>query len=52
MSVSKNSITGDAIQTKTITEQYRNNFDVIFRKPVVSETEIKLVEEHEISYDK
>jgi hypothetical protein len=32
MSVSKNSITGDSIQTKTITEQYRANYDLIFGK--------------------
>lgn len=30
---SKNEITGDAIQTKVITDTYRNNFDAIFRKP-------------------
>ena len=34
MSASKNAITGDAIQTKQITEQYRNNYDLIFGKKV------------------
>lgn len=32
MSTSKNSITGDLIHTKQVTDQYRNNFDAIFRK--------------------
>jgi hypothetical protein len=30
---SKNDITGDSIQTKVASNAYRNNFDVIFRKP-------------------
>jgi hypothetical protein len=30
-----NDITGDAIKTKPASETYRNNFDAIFRKPVV-----------------
>jgi hypothetical protein len=29
---SVNDITGDSIQTKIISDQYRNNFDNIFRK--------------------
>lgn len=29
---SRNDITGDAIQTRTITDSYRDNFDKIFRK--------------------
>jgi DNA/RNA endonuclease YhcR with UshA esterase domain len=27
-----NSVTGDKIQTKNISEQFRNNYDLIFRK--------------------
>ena len=27
-----NDITGDKIQTKEVSEQYRNNYDLIFRK--------------------
>ena len=27
-----NEITGDSIQTKTISDSYRNNYDLIFRK--------------------
>ena len=30
--VSKNDITGDSIQTKGTSENYRNNYDLIFRK--------------------
>jgi hypothetical protein len=28
----KNDITGDSIQTRTITDTYRNNYDLIFGK--------------------
>lgn len=28
----RNDITGDAIQTRTITDTYRNNYDLIFGK--------------------
>jgi len=28
-----NPITGDSIQTKTVSEKYRSNYDAIFRKP-------------------
>lgn len=34
MSISKNDVTGDSIQTKDITEQYRINYDLIFGKKV------------------
>lgn len=37
MSATKNPITGDSIQTKNISEQYRDNYDAIFRKPVIIE---------------
>ena len=30
--VAKNDITGDSIQTKGVTDDYRNNYDNIFRK--------------------
>lgn len=33
---STNPITGDKIQTKTISDQYRNNFDAIFRNKAQS----------------
>ena len=28
----KNDITGDSIQTRTVTDTYRNNYDLIFGK--------------------
>jgi len=31
--VAKNDVTGDAIQTRGVTDTYRNNYDAIFRKP-------------------
>jgi hypothetical protein len=31
--VSTNAVTGDKIQTKNVSEIYRNNFDLIFIKP-------------------
>lgn len=30
---SKNDITGDKLQTKAASEEYRNNYDLIFKKP-------------------
>lgn len=30
--VAKNDVTGDSIQTKTVSDDYRKNFDTIFRK--------------------
>lgn len=30
--VARNDITGDAIQTKGVTDSYRNNYDLIFGK--------------------
>jgi hypothetical protein len=30
--VAKNDITGDSIQTKHASSQYRNNYDLIFKK--------------------
>lgn len=30
--VAKNDITGDSIQTKGVTNKYRDNYDLIFRK--------------------
>lgn len=30
--VAKNDITGDSIKTKYISPQYRNNYDLIFKK--------------------
>jgi hypothetical protein len=40
-----NPITGDSIQTKAVSEQYRNNFDAIFRKPPPEPKEIILPKE-------
>ena len=37
MSVAKNPITGDSIQTKEITEKYRLNYDLIFNKKAIRE---------------
>lgn len=33
-----NDITGDAIKTKGATDDYRNNYDSIFRKEVVEDS--------------
>ena len=30
--VARNDITGDSIQTKGVTDKYRDNYDLIFRK--------------------
>lgn len=30
--VAKNDITGDSIQTKSVTDTYRDNYDIIFNK--------------------
>ena len=35
---SRNDITGDAIQTRVITDTYRNNYDLIFGKKKKDET--------------
>jgi hypothetical protein len=48
---SVNDITGDSIQTKTVSDAYRNNFDAIFRKSkevVVESTITQTGEENEI----
>jgi len=37
--VAKNDITGDAIQTKGVTDDYRNNYDNIFRKDKKTDAE-------------
>jgi len=37
--VAKNDITGDAIQTRTISKEYGDNFDRIFRKDKVVQPE-------------
>ena len=36
--VAKNDITGDSIQTKTVSQTYRDNYDLIFRKNKQQET--------------
>lgn len=37
----KNDITGDKIQSKANSEEYRNNFDLIFKKKVEDAQEIR-----------
>lgn len=37
MAESINDITGDSLVTKASSEAYRNNYDLIFRKPVKTE---------------
>lgn len=39
--VARNDITGDSIQTKHSSEQYRNNWDLIFKKNQDLDTEQK-----------
>ena len=40
--VAKNDITGDSIQTKTTSDSYRDNYDLIFRSgKVVSKSQAK-----------
>lgn len=33
----KNDITGDSIQTRTVSDTYRNNYDLIFRKKTAND---------------
>jgi hypothetical protein len=37
--VAKNDITGDAIQTKSVNDAYRDNYDVIFNKKKKTDVE-------------
>ena len=37
--VAKNDITGDSIQTKGVTDDYRNHYDNIFRKDKKTDAE-------------
>ncbi len=39
--VSKNDITGDAIQTKTTSQAYRDNYDNIFKKDKEMQVRVK-----------
>ena len=43
--VAKNDITGDAIQTKGVSKDYRSNYDMIFRKKDRREVEDALAED-------
>ena len=43
----KNDITGASIQSKTNTKQYEDNYDLIFRKPKVEDTESDQKDEQE-----
>ena len=38
--VAKNDITGDSIQTKGVSDAYRNNYDLIFGKKKVDNTDV------------
>ena len=40
--VAKNDITGDSIQTKGVTDNYRNNYDNIFRKNKKDKSDIAI----------
>ena len=42
---SKNDITGDTIQTKSVSAQYRDNYDSIFRKPMLDENTLPITEQ-------
>ena len=44
-----NSVTGDKIQTKNISEQFRSNYDLIFRK---DKTVVESSEHGDIEYAK
>jgi DNA/RNA endonuclease YhcR with UshA esterase domain len=37
--VAKNDITGDSIQTKGVTDAYRDNYDIIFNKKKKTDAE-------------
>jgi len=48
VSSSKNDITGDSIITKISSAEYRNNFDLIFRKSMIKFDLQQLENENEI----
>lgn len=43
-----NDVTGDSIQTKNVSDAYRSNYDLIFRKPVLkSENNVSIEVDNE-----
>jgi len=46
--VAKNDITGDSIQTKGITDKYRDNYDLIFRKKKEDNTGVTVNEYQDV----
>ena len=38
--VAKNEITGDSIMTKAVSSTYRDNYDLIFKKPSHQQVEV------------
>lgn len=45
----KNDITGDSIQTRTVSDSYRNNYDLIFGKKKKEEMSESVNDENESS---
>lgn len=46
MTVAKNDITGDSIQTRGISDAYRDNYDLIFGKKKVKNSDTDVVKEN------
>ena len=46
--VAKNEITGDSIQTKGVTNNYRDNYDLIFRKKKEDNTGVTVNEYQDV----
>ena len=46
--VAKNDITGDSIQTKGVSDAYRNNYDLIFGKKKVDNTGVTKNESQDV----
>ena len=46
--VAKNEITGDSIQTKGVTDKYRDNYDLIFRKKKEDNTGVTVNEYQDV----
>lgn len=49
MTTARNPVTGDALQTRPTSQQYRDNWDKIFGKP---EKDVKLEKAQETKQDK
>ena len=46
--VARNDITGDSIQTKGVTDKYRDNYDLIFRKNKIDNTGVTVNEYQDV----